>query len=75
MSDKAIRFEAVETFHSDELQSTYEKGLRYTYHPDAAHAKLAEMLPIWVAENKVKVVDEVQSGTKPASVTGSGHVG
>jgi hypothetical protein len=47
------RFQALVDFRSSELRSEYVKGLSYTVGP--ADRALTELLPIWVAEGKVRL--------------------
>lgn len=49
-----MQFTPLKDFFSDELQSQYSVGLSYTVKDDAAHAKLAALMPKWIAEGKVK---------------------
>jgi hypothetical protein len=49
-----MQFTPLEDFFSDELQSQYCVGLSYTVKDDAAHAKLAALVPKWLAEGKVR---------------------
>lgn len=49
-----MQFTPVKDFFSPELQSQYCVGLSYTVKDDAAHAKLAKLIPKWIAEGKVR---------------------
>lgn len=49
-----MQFTPLQDFFSDELQSQYCVGLSYFVKDDAAHAKLAELVPKWMAEGKVR---------------------
>ena len=49
-----MQFTPINDFFSDEMQSQYCKGLSYFVKADAAHAKLAALVPKWIAEGKVR---------------------
>jgi hypothetical protein len=46
-----MRFQALQDFWSDELQSQYSRELYYTAH--SSDTKLTALLPIWEREGKI----------------------
>ena len=64
-----MQFTPIKDFLSDEFQSQYCVGLSYTVRPE--DQKLADLVPIWISEGKVKlgVPEAVLAETK---VAGSG---
>ena len=55
----SIRFTALETFDSAELQSTYVKGLGYTLRP--GNRLLGTMLEGWLKEGKVELTENTKA--------------
>lgn len=49
-----MQFTPNKDFFSSELQSQYCVGLSYYIRDDAAHAKLAELVPKWIASGLVR---------------------
>ena len=68
-----IIFEAVEDFFSEEFDSQYAKGLRYTIHP--GNTKLATAVAKWIEQKRVRIVDAQPGAAQPAEMTGTGKVG
>ena len=65
---------ALQDFFSEELGSQYVKGLIYTVH-DEAHGKLAELIPRWISQGRVKIIEQRAPGqAQPASMAGKGEV-
>lgn len=69
----SLRFVALKDFFSEELQSQYVTGLSYTVFPDAAHAKLAALVPQWVDEGMIAPLLP-DNKTVVARVSGAGKI-
>jgi len=49
-----MQFTPLKDFFSEETQSQYCVGLSYSVKDDPAHARLATLVPKWVAEGKIR---------------------
>ncbi len=67
-----MRFNALETFRSEEMRSTYMAGLSYTVRP--GNDLLARHVAAWVSEGKVEVIPEDAMTERKARVSGHGVV-
>jgi hypothetical protein len=68
-----VRFVALETFHSTELQSTYERGLSYRIDP--ANSFLRRHAEQWLKENKIALGDKIRLRPGEGVVAGTATVG
>jgi hypothetical protein len=69
-----MQFTPNKDFFSNELQSQYCVGLSYTVKDDAAHTKLAALLPQWIAEGKVRVGAPTETDNAKHHISGTGEV-
>lgn len=71
----AVHFQALQNFHSPETASHYVEGLYYTARP--GNELLHRLIPGWLLDGKIKVVDGSQAqhiGALLGKVAGSGLV-
>ena len=66
-----MQFTPIKDFFSNEFQSQYCVGLSYTVRPE--DQKLADLVPIWIAEGKVKL-GVPEAALAEAKVAGSGNI-
>lgn len=66
------KIEALQDFWCDELRSGYVTGLGYQVRVGCE--RLAELIPEWVKEGKVKIVVDQPGAVQPASVSGEATV-
>ena len=67
-----MRFRPLKSFFSDELRSQYVPGLRYTARLE--DVKLRELVPVWLKEGMIELVEETKPQTPEAKVSGTGGV-
>ena len=66
-----MQFTPIKDFYSDEFQSQYCAGLSYTVRPE--DKKLADLVPVWIAEGKVRL-GVPETVLAEAKVAGSGDI-